>query len=76
MSNMKEVWEKERLDYQKRYANYVKKCMDPECGAETRGHMLECSYVLIRFFGLTPRQVDELEKHDFCGMTQADIDKE
>ena len=37
-------------------------------------YLLECSYVLISIFGLSSKEVDELEKHHFCGLTSAELD--
>ena len=76
MSGIKNAWDKERLRYQKRYADYAKKYQEQEENAELRGHLQECSHVLIRVFGLTPRQLDELEKYQYCGLTSSDLDKE
>ena len=76
MSIITDAWENARLEYQKRYVSYVKKYLGQTGNEEVLGHLLECSYVLIQIFGLTAKQVEELEKHDFCGLTQADMDND
>ena len=51
--------EKARLQYQKRYADYAKTYS--ETGEKTAlGHMHECSYVLINFFGLSGKEIEQL----------------
>ena len=72
MSNITEAWEKDRLAYQQRYVMYHKRWHDYH-NAEDRGHMHECSYVLINIFGLTDKQMRELEK-DHSGLTNDDLD--
>lgn len=76
MSNVVNAWEKERMHYQKRYAFYARKYKEQGANPETAGHLQECSYVLISIFGLSSKQVEELEQYDFCGLTQQDLDSE
>ena len=73
MSNITEAWEKTRLAYQQRYASYAKKYQQNDNNKELLGHLLECSYVLITVFGLTSKQVEELEKNNFSGLTDEDF---
>lgn len=67
MSNIIEIWEKTRLDYQQRYVMWLKRWHDYH-NEDDRGHANECSYVLISIFGLTDKQVRELE-YNYCGFT-------
>lgn len=60
MSNITETWENARLAYQQRYIMWLKKWQENN-NEEVRGHVNECSYVLINFFGLTSKQIEELE---------------
>ena len=74
MANLVNTWKEEKLKYQQRYANYCKQYKkSKETNKEILGHLLECSYVLITIFGLTAKEVDELEHNNFCGVTSADI---
>lgn len=68
-----EVWEQQRLMYQQRYVKYLKK-WNKTHNEDDRGHMLECSYVLINIFRLTANQVEELDQFDYIGLTQRDLE--
>jgi len=70
-SSIVESWEKTRLMYQQRYVRYLKE-YDETKNEDARGHLNECSYVLISIFGLTEKDIKELE-HNYCGLTNADI---
>jgi hypothetical protein len=71
-SNILDTWNKERIKYQIRYA---KSCIeyhkDPE-NLDNKGHMHEQSWVLINVFGLSSKQVEEVEREG--GFTYDDID--
>lgn len=71
MSNITKTWEKERIDYQQRYVKWLKRWHDYH-NEDDRGHANECIYVLINIFGLTYRQIREIE-HDYSGLTDDDI---
>lgn len=58
-SNITEAWENTRIAYQQRYVKYLKEYN--ESNEYIRGHLNECSYVLINIFGLTDKQMKELE---------------
>lgn len=67
--------EKARLQYQKRYADYAKTYS--ETGEKTAlGHMHECSYVLINFFGLSGKEIEQLEQNHFLGLSERDLERE
>lgn len=51
-----------RIAYQIRYARMYKKVRDNEFNADNHGALLEMSYVLIEVFGLTDKQVQEIER--------------
>lgn len=70
MSNIKDIWEKERIAYQFRYARACKRFKETNSESD-RGAMLEMSYVLHTVFGLSDKQVDEVEKNN--GLTNKDI---
>lgn len=77
MCNIVKTWYDSRLKYQQRYASYCKQYKESgEQNKEVLGHLLECSYVLISVFGLTSKEVDELEQHDFCGLTAKDFEEQ
>lgn len=63
MNAVQEEWEKMRIAYQKRYAKMYKKAKD-EFNTDNHGALLEMSYVLITVFGLTDKQVQEIERKD------------
>ncbi len=71
-SKILDTWNKERIKYQIRYA---KSCIeyhkDPE-NLDNKGHMHEQSWVLINVFGLSSKQVEEVEREG--GFTYDDID--
>lgn len=72
MNAVQEEWEKMRIAYQIRYARMYKKVRDNELNADNHGTLLEMSYVLIEVFGLTDKQVQEIERND--GLTNADLE--
>ena len=74
MSRILTTWEQARLDYQKRYVKFVGKYIENPKDKDVLGHLHECSYVLIHIFGLSAKQVTELEKHNFCGLSNADLE--
>ena len=74
MNAVQEEWEKMRITYQIRYEKKKKKVRDNEFNTDNHGALLEMSYVLIEVFGLTDKQVQEIERND--GLTNADIEAE
>lgn len=81
MNEIKFAWEKTRIEYQKRYYAHLKSLEEKENnGANkasveySRGHLLEASYALINIFGLTDKEIRELETNG--GFTNDDIDKD
>ena len=75
MSNITKAWQDARICYQQRYVSFARKYKKNSEDKELLGHLNECSYVLIEFFGLTPNQVKELEENDFMGLTHQDLKK-
>lgn len=73
MSSISEAWERIRLAYQIRYARLAKKIYAGGAHDLDIGAFNEQSYVLINIFGLTQKQVEELEKDDFRGLTDKDL---
>lgn len=71
MNAVQEEWEKMRIAYQIRYAKMCKKIKKNEFNISNHGVLLEMSYVLIEVFGLTDKQVQEIERNN--GLTNADI---
>ena len=70
--NILDTWNKERIKYQIRYAkSCVKYHKDPE-NLDNKGHMHEQSWVLINVFGLSSKQIEEIEREG--GFTYDDID--
>ena len=68
-----EAWNKQKILYQLRYSEFYRKYqLDPE-NREVVGHLHEASYVLINIFGLTGKQVEEIEKNK--GLTNRDIEE-
>lgn len=61
MSNILKTWEAEKLHFQTRYTAFYRKAQANPSDLDAIAHLHECSYVLIRVFGLTPAQVLELE---------------
>ena len=57
--------------YQIRYARMCKKVKEDESNTDNHGALLEMSYVLITVFGLTAKQVQEVERNG--GLTDDDI---
>lgn len=72
MNAEQEEWKKMRIAYQFRYARMYKKVKKNEINTDNHGALLEMSYVLILVFGLTDKQVKEIERND--GLTDADIE--
>lgn len=68
-----EIWESERLGYQQRYVRFLERWNETH-NEDDKGHLLECSYVLINIFGLTAKQVEELEQFNYAGLTQKDLE--
>ena len=73
MSNIVEEWNNARIRYQNRYYGACKKLKTGETNTDNHGAMLEMSYVLISIFGLSPKEVDEVEKNG--GFTNKDLKK-
>ena len=73
MSNIVEAWENMRMVYQQRYVKYLKEYHTTE-SEYAKGHLNECSHILINVFGLTDKQVHEIER-DYSGLTNADIEE-
>lgn len=71
MNELKQVWNDMRIRYQKRYVEYLNKYNNYK-NMDDHGHAMECSYMLIDFFGLTPKEVEEVEMNG--GFTNNDID--
>lgn len=72
MNAVQEEWEKMRIAYQIRYARMCKKVKEDESNTDNHGALLEMSYVLITVFGLTDKQVQEIERND--GLTNIDLE--
>lgn len=79
MSNIKQSWDEERIRYQRRYAESCERFkMSREkeytefSQGQYKGAMLESSWVLINIFGLSGKQVEEVERNK--GFTNADLD--
>lgn len=70
MNAVQKEWEKMRIAYQSRYARMYRKA-ENEFNTDNHGALLEMSYVLITVFGLTPEQVEEIERNG--GLTNADL---
>ena len=71
MTVVQNAWESMRIAYQSRYAGMCKKAKGNESNADYHGTMMEMSYVLIEVFGLTSKQVEEIEENG--GLTNADL---
>lgn len=71
MNKVQEEWEKMRIAYQCRYAKIYKKAKD-KFNTDDHGMLIEMSYVLINVFGITSKQVEEIEKND--GLTNEDLE--
>ncbi len=72
MSVIREAWNKERLDYQKRYYKANRLLESSGNGGTDHGRVLEMSWVLINIFGLTQAQVEEVERD---GFTNKDVEE-
>ena len=72
MNAVQEEWEKMRIAYQIRYARMYKKVKENEINTDNHGALLEMSYVLITIFGLTKKQVKQVERND--ELTDEDIE--
>lgn len=73
MNAVQEEWKKMRTAYQIRYAKMCKKVKENEFNTDNHGVLLEMSYVLITVFGLTDKQVLEVERNN--GFTNVDINE-
>lgn len=73
MNAVQEEWEKMRIAYQIRYARMCKKVKEVESNTDNHGALLEMSYVLITVFGITQKQVQEIERNG--GLTDADMEE-
>lgn len=71
MNAVQEEWEKMRIAYQIRYAKLCKKVK--ESNTDNHGVLLEMSHVLITVFGITQKQVQEIERNG--GLTDADMEE-
>ena len=71
MNAIQQEWENMRIAYQIRYARMYKKVRENEINTDNHGSLLEMSYVLITVFGLTSKQIQEIEKND--GLTDQDL---
>lgn len=74
MTKVQSAWEDMRVCYQNRYARMCNKVKENEFNTDNHGALLEMSYVLHEVFGLTDKQVDEVERNG--GLTNADIANE
>ena len=74
MTKVQNAWENMRIAYQIRYARMCKKVKENEFNTDNHGALMEMSYVLIEVFGLTSKQVEEVERNG--GLTDADIETE
>lgn len=72
MNPIQNEWKKMRIKYQIRYAKMCEKAKD-EFNTDNHGALLEMSYVLITIFGLTPKQVEEVERNG--GLTNKDMEE-
>ena len=73
MNAVQEEWEKMRIAYQIRYVRMNRKVPRGEFNTDNHGALLEMRYVLIEVFGLTDKQVQEIERND--GLTNADLEE-
>lgn len=73
MNTVQEEWEKMRIAYQIRYAKMCKKVKEDESNTDNHGALLEMSYVLITVFGMTQKQIQEIERNG--GLTDADMEE-
>lgn len=80
MCSIKNAWIQQRLEYQSRYSKCCEKYKDNmnhknhNIAESYKGTMNEMSWVLISIFGLTSKEVSEVEKNK--GLTNADLDSQ
>lgn len=80
MCKIKNAWIQQRLEYQLRYSKACEKYKDNanhkdhSIAESYKGAMNEMSWVLISIFGLTSKEVSEVEKNK--GLTNADLDSQ
>lgn len=74
MTKVQNAWKNMRIDYQIRYARMYRKVKENEFNTDNHGALMEMNYVLIEVFGLTSKQVEEIEKNG--GLTDADIESD
>lgn len=84
MCRIKNAWTQQRLEYQLRYAKACEKYEDntnhksqniaESYIGECKGAIHEMIWILINIFGLTSKQIEEVEKNK--GLTNADIDSD
>ena len=72
MNEVQKAWRDMRISYQTRYAKMCKKVKKNESNTDNHGALLEMSYVLITVFGLTAKQVQEIERNG--GLTDDELD--
>ena len=71
MTKVQNAWKNMRIDYQIRYARMYRKVKENEFNTDNHGALMEMSYVLIEVFGLTSKQVDEVERNN--GFTDEEL---
>ena len=72
LEKVQNAWKNMRIDYQIRYARMCRKVKENEFNTDNHGALMEMSYVLIEVFGLTSKQVDEVERNN--GFTDEDME--
>lgn len=72
MTKVQNAWKNMRIDYQIRYARMYRKIKENEFNTDNHGALMEMSYVLIEVFGLTGKQVEEVERNN--GFTDEDME--
>lgn len=70
-SNILKTWNEERIKYQIRYAKSCIKYHEDPTSFDNKGHVDEQCWVLINIFGLSEKQIEEVEKEG--GFTTDDI---
>lgn len=73
--NLKEQVKNMQMIYQLRYAQYLKKYDENNNDMDSHGHAMECSYILINLFGLTDDEVKQLEKNNYAGLLDSDLEE-
>ena len=73
--NLKEQIKNMQMIYQLRYAQYLKKYDENNNDMDSHGHAMECSYILINLFGLTDDEVKQLEKNNYAGLLDSDLEE-